>query len=91
MEAGTFIPVGNNHAIQQCESSSWFYDVYCVKVSKRHPDGKLEAVSWGVPLEKALDLIAHRETDGVETIQELIDRIARNRKEFIQALKELQK
>lgn len=92
MEPDGLIPVGEKHLIQQSEGSTWFYDVYQIKVTPKHPDGKLDNVCWGVPLERALDIIAHRESiEESDTIQKLIDRIIASRKELTREIKELLK
>lgn len=86
------IPVGEKHLIQRSEGTAWFYDVYQIKVTPKHPDGKLDNVCWGASLERALDIIAHRESiEESNTIQELIDRLIASRKELTREIKELLK
>lgn len=91
MEACDLIPLGERHLIQQCETSPSFYDVYRIKITEKHPDGKLDPVSWGVPLERALEIVAQNESlEDSNDIREFIDKLIASRKEFINKIIEFQ-
>ena len=90
-----FIHISGEFYIKQCETAPQSYDIYRKKMNvnrERYPDGKMEDVSYSVPLTYALHRIANALAAEESTnIHELADNLKKYQDDFLESVKQIVK
>lgn len=90
-----FIHISGEFYIKQCETAPQSYDIYRKKMNvnrERYPDGKMEDISYSVPLPWALHRIANAlAAEESANIHELADNLKKYQDDFLESVKQIVK
>lgn len=90
-----FIHISGEFYIKQCETAPQAYDIYRKKMNanrERHPNGKMEDISYAVPLPYALHRIANAlAAEESANIHELADNLKKYQDDFLESVKQIVK
>lgn len=90
-----YIKVCDRFYVKQCESHAVTYDVYELKDSsnkEKYPYGKMDDIAYGVTLERACLLAAHRVAAPISTdLQELGENLLQIEEEILENVRKIVK